>query len=202
MLSQEQDGEERVLGYFSRSLNSAQTRYCTTKKELLAVKSALENWDHYLQNPSERFLIRTDHAALTWLVSMSTTDRSLARWATFVSGYNYTCEHRPGRLHVNADALSRVKYRPCEYEGCTDCAPGATTFQIPSGEEKVLREDSELVVAPPQEKTSFLKTRVVTRSQKQNQARAEASAPPASRTRSKTGQQVVKAPPQYVDQTS
>ena len=87
VLSQIQDGVERVLGYFSRTMNEAQTRYCTTKKELLAVKSGLEFWDHYLQNPSEPFLLRTDHAALSWLRSMSVKDRTLARWATYVSEY-------------------------------------------------------------------------------------------------------------------
>ena len=187
VLSQEQDGHERVLAYYSKTLNDAQTRYCTTKKELLAVKMGLENWDHYLQNPGETFLIRTDHAALKWLVSMATTDRSLSRWATFVSGYNYTCEHRPGRLHTNADALSRVRYRSCEYSGCTDCAPGSNIFQIPDGEEEVKREDSELVIDPPSRKTSFLHAKVTTRRQllKQTEAKLPADAP-ASRTRSKT----------------
>ena len=169
VLSQMQDGQERVIAYYSKTLNDAQTRYCTTKKELLAVKMGLENWDHYLRNPSEKFLIRTDHAALKWLVSMSTIDRTLARWATFVSEYPYTCEHRPGRHHTNADALSRVIYRHCEYDDCPDCGPASTTFRFPEAEEETKREHSELVIDPPSEKTPFLKANVMTRSQSRNQ---------------------------------
>ena len=36
-LSQVQNGEERILAYGSKSLSSAQQKYCTTKRELLAV---------------------------------------------------------------------------------------------------------------------------------------------------------------------
>ena len=37
VLSQIQNGEERVISYGSYSLNPAEVRYCTTKRELLAV---------------------------------------------------------------------------------------------------------------------------------------------------------------------
>ena len=37
VLSQEQDGEEHVISYASRSLNTAERRYSITRKELLAV---------------------------------------------------------------------------------------------------------------------------------------------------------------------
>jgi hypothetical protein len=37
VLSQDQDGEERVLSYSSRLCSQAERRYCTTRKELLAV---------------------------------------------------------------------------------------------------------------------------------------------------------------------
>jgi len=166
VLSQVQDGEERVLGYFSRTLNDAQTRYCTTKKELLAVKSGLEFWDHYLQNPSEPFLLRTDHAALTWLRSMSTKDRTLARWATYVSEYQYECEHRPGRLHTNADALSRVRYRPCIIPDCLCCERGTVPSQFPTGEEPRLRDHAELEITRTGPR-STINVRVITRGQRQ-----------------------------------
>ena len=188
VLSQEQDGVERVLGYFSRALNDTQTRYCTTKKELFAVKSALENWDHYLQNPSEKFLLRTDHAALKWLTSMAVKDRTLLRWATLISEYPYECTHRPGRLHVNADALSRVIYKSCEYKDCLDCARNSHNFRFrPEGEENK-REHSELVIAPPERKTGFLQARVSTCSQSQVAPSTEPleSSPPSKRTRSQT----------------
>ena len=48
VLHQVQEGAERVLGYYSKSLNSAQRNYCTTKKELLAIVATLNHWDVYL----------------------------------------------------------------------------------------------------------------------------------------------------------
>ena len=37
VLSQMQDGEERVIAYVSKSLEGSEQRYCTARKELLAV---------------------------------------------------------------------------------------------------------------------------------------------------------------------
>ena len=48
VLHQIQEGSERVLGYYGKSLNSAQRNYCTTKKELLAIVATLNHWDVYL----------------------------------------------------------------------------------------------------------------------------------------------------------
>ena len=159
VLSQIQDGQERVIAYHSKTLNDAQTRYCTTKKELFAVKSALETWDHYLQNPSERFLLRTDHAALKWLSTMAIKDRTLSRWAQFVTEYSFDFVHRPGAQHSNADALSRVRYRPCEFDGCATCGSKG----VYSDEEYVKREHGELRVLPGH--TVARQISVVTRSQ-------------------------------------
>ena len=36
VLSQVQEGDERVIAYYSHALRSSQRKYCTTKKELLA----------------------------------------------------------------------------------------------------------------------------------------------------------------------
>lgn len=39
VLSQIQNGEEKVIAYASKTLNNAQRKYCTTYKELLAIVS-------------------------------------------------------------------------------------------------------------------------------------------------------------------
>ena len=48
VLSQVQDGVERVIAYASRSLNRAERNYCVTDKELLAVRYFVEYFRHYL----------------------------------------------------------------------------------------------------------------------------------------------------------
>ena len=58
VLSQVQNGEERVIAYASRTYNKAERNYCTTRKELLAVVYFIRQFKQYLVVSS--FLIRTD----------------------------------------------------------------------------------------------------------------------------------------------
>ena len=44
VLSQVQDEEERVIAYVSKSLEGSEHRYCTARKELLAVVRALKHF--------------------------------------------------------------------------------------------------------------------------------------------------------------
>ena len=67
ILHQVQGDAERVLGYYSKSLNSAQRNYFTNKMEILAIVATLDHWGVYLSCVSEPFVMRTHHAALTWL---------------------------------------------------------------------------------------------------------------------------------------
>ena len=62
ILSQIQDGEERVLAYGSHVLNPAQQNYCTTKRELYAVVYFLQHFKQYLLG--RRFILRSDYAPL------------------------------------------------------------------------------------------------------------------------------------------
>jgi len=48
VLSQVQDGTERVVSFASRRFTPAQEKYCVTRKELLAVVSFTEKFKHYL----------------------------------------------------------------------------------------------------------------------------------------------------------
>ena len=48
VLSQVQDGIERVISYGSRTLNKAERNYCITDKELLGVRHFTEYYRQYL----------------------------------------------------------------------------------------------------------------------------------------------------------
>ena len=48
VLSQKQGNEEKVIAYFSRSLDRTQRQYCTTRRELLAVVKSLAHFHSYL----------------------------------------------------------------------------------------------------------------------------------------------------------
>lgn len=108
VLSQIQDGQERVVAYMSRSLNRAETSYCVTRKELLAVVLSLKHFHPYLYG--QEVLLRTDNAAVSWMRNLKNPQGQVARWLEEMGNYNLHVTHRPGAVHRNADALSR---RPC-----------------------------------------------------------------------------------------
>ena len=62
VLSQDVNATEYVIAYYSKSLNPAQQKYCTTKRELLAVVFTLDHFKGYVWGP--HFRVRTDHAAI------------------------------------------------------------------------------------------------------------------------------------------
>ena len=109
-LSQCQDGVERVIGYASCSLTPCQRRYCTTRKELLAVVRGTRHFRHYIYG--RRFTVQTDHQSLTWLLRFKLLDGQLARWSEELSQYDMVLIHRPGVKHQNADGLSRIPHGP------------------------------------------------------------------------------------------
>jgi hypothetical protein len=43
-LSQMQDGQERVIAYYSKTLNKAERNFCVTRRELLAIVRTLEHF--------------------------------------------------------------------------------------------------------------------------------------------------------------
>ena len=114
VLSQVQDNEERVIGYFSRSMSKSERRYCVTRKELLAVVMSIKHFHHYLLGVP--FIVRSDHGSLRWFLNFKNLEGQLARWSELLGTYNFDLVYRAGRLHNNADGLSR---RPCE--NCSYC---------------------------------------------------------------------------------
>ena len=119
VLSQIQDGEEKVIAYGSKTLNKSQRNYCTTYKELLAVVTFLKAFKHYVWG--SKIIVRTDHASLVWLKRFKTPEGMLARWISVVDMFLVDIQHRKGSLHGNADGLSRKPHRACKRFDCPDC---------------------------------------------------------------------------------
>ena len=105
-LSQIQDGRERTICYGSLSLTPQQRNYCTTRRELLAIVMFTRQFRHYLLG--RRIIIRTDNGSLLWLMRFKNPAGQLARWLEELSQYDFQLLHRKGKLHVNADVLSRI----------------------------------------------------------------------------------------------
>ena len=119
VLSQQQGGQERVLGYYSRCLRGPEKNYCVTRKELLALKDAVEHFRPYGLDSGLPVTVRTDHASLQWLQNFRQPDGQMARWLEALAPYNLKIEYRKGSAHGNADGMSR---RPCLEQSCKYCA--------------------------------------------------------------------------------
>ena len=105
VLSQVQDGVERVIAYGSKRLKRAESNYCTTRRELWAVVHFVRQYRCYLLG--RKFRIRSDHAALVWLRRLKEPVGQQARWLEELENYDYHIEHRAGNKHTNADVMSR-----------------------------------------------------------------------------------------------
>ena len=122
VLSQVQDGEEKVIAYASKTLSPSQRKYCVTYRELLAVVLFVKQFRHYLLG--RKFKIRTDHVSLKWLMRFRDAEAMVGRWVLYLSSFHFEIEHRKGLNHGNADALSRKvpKRRMACLQGlCPEC---------------------------------------------------------------------------------
>ena len=110
VLSQsDSNGNEHIIAYANRLLTKPERNYCVASKELLAVITFLNHFQHYLIG--RPFIIRTDHGVLTWLQNFKSPEGQLARWLEKLQEYQFIIVHRPGRKHNNTDALSRAPRR-------------------------------------------------------------------------------------------
>ena len=74
---------------------------------------AITWWDRKLR-------LRTDNNLLAWLMSFKEPQGHVARWLGRLQ-YDSEIRRHPGRLHNNADALSRTPRR--QHGNCPSCTP-------------------------------------------------------------------------------
>ena len=106
VLHQIVEGRPRPLAFFSKTFDDAQRNYQIYDKELLAVMLGLEHWRHFLRN-APQFEIWTDHKNLEYFREPQKLNRRQARWMSDLADYDFKLHHRPGRLNIVADLLSR-----------------------------------------------------------------------------------------------
>lgn len=144
------DGQEHPVSFASKALSKSERKYSTTRREMLAVVVFVQYFKHYLLGA--KFTLRTDHRALLWLKSFKDSEGILARWIEKLEAFNFNVIHREGRLHANADALSRLP--EC------DCACAVTSCAVLNSADPVPSTDEPAATPPPTAPPTDLNTSV------------------------------------------
>ena len=109
VLYQVQDGQKRVIAYASRSLLKSERNYPVHKLEFLILKWAITDKFHeYLYG--SKFQVFTDNNPLTYVLTTTKLDAIDHRWVAALSNYTFSITYKPGKGHVDADALSCIRW--------------------------------------------------------------------------------------------
>ncbi|KAL4152823.1 hypothetical protein QTP88_000656 [Uroleucon formosanum] len=106
ILSQGEVSQDLPIAYASRTLSKCESNYSTTELECLAIIFAVKTFRPYLYG--RKFIILSDHRALSWLFNLKDPLSKLARWRILLEEYDYEIKYKPGVLNSNVDALSRM----------------------------------------------------------------------------------------------
>ena len=104
----DQNDKEYVVSYGGRAVRSEEKNWNTTQLECLALVTGIGTFKHYLSH--RRFIVRTDHESLKWLLNKKEPTGKVARWSMKLQGYLYETEHIKGSKNQVADAISRIDY--------------------------------------------------------------------------------------------
>jgi len=74
---------------------------------MLAVVRCLEAWRHFLEGTVVKFEIWTDHKNLEYFMKTQKLNHRQARWALYLSRFDFVLKHVPGSKMEKADSLSR-----------------------------------------------------------------------------------------------
>jgi hypothetical protein len=91
----------KPVAFYSRKLQSAQTRYTTTERELLSIVETLKEFRNILLG--QRIKVHTDHENLTYKTFNSD---QVMRWRLYIEEYSPELQYIKGTHNVVADALN------------------------------------------------------------------------------------------------
>ena len=89
------NGQEKVIAYASRTLKPAERNYSTIEKEALGIIFGVTYFKHYIWG--RKVTILTDHRPLQWLMKNKDTSSRLIRWAMKLRDLNIEIFYKPGK---------------------------------------------------------------------------------------------------------
>ena len=119
ILSHVVEGKDRPIAYASRSLTDSERNYSQLDREALAIIFGVSHFHKFLLG--RHFCLVTDNEPLTRIFHPKKclpqmTSARLLRYASYLSGFNYSVSFKRGSQNVNVDCLSRA---PIEIKSLT-----------------------------------------------------------------------------------
>jgi len=99
--------EGQPIAFYLRKLSPAQTRYMTTKRELLAIVETLKEFRNILLG--YKIKVYTDHKNLTY---KNFNTKRVIRWRLLIEEYGADLSYIKGENNIVADTLSRLDLLP------------------------------------------------------------------------------------------
>ena len=101
------DEMQRPVTFISKFLSNTKINYEIHDKEMLVVVRCLEAWRHFLKGAIIKFKIWTDHKNLEYFIKVQKLNWKQARWALYLSRFNFILKHVLGSKMGKANSLSK-----------------------------------------------------------------------------------------------
>lgn len=102
---EDENGNLRPVGYFSKKLKDTLKKKPAIYLEALAIKESILFWQYKLIG--REFIVVSDHKPLQNLKLKARPDEELGDLVVFLSQFSFRIIYQPGKENVEADALSR-----------------------------------------------------------------------------------------------
>lgn len=105
------DGQRKPIVFFSRKLNDRERNWPTYDQEMLAIVQVFETWRQFLEGTKDEIQIFSDHNNLRYFMITKTLTRKQARWAEYLSQFNFKIQYRVGRKNPVDTPSRRPDYK-------------------------------------------------------------------------------------------
>jgi cleavage and polyadenylation specificity factor subunit 1 len=102
------NGHWKPPGFYSRKINSTETRYCTYDREQLAIYAAIKFFEHTLEG--RYFVIKTNHKPLIYIFmqKLGKANSRPLRQLAFITQFSTQVVHLSGSENSVADTFPRL----------------------------------------------------------------------------------------------
>ena len=87
-------------------MSAVERNYSVTEREALGMVYLVQKYRHYLLR--SKFTFHVDHDTLKYMINKPQLSGRIARWILLFQEFNFTINVRLGKIHANANFLSRI----------------------------------------------------------------------------------------------